>query len=861
MDSTFEKYAIVQYLKCHAPTFYATIDQLYTICQNLLIEIPKTFSNYTIHDIGHSIRVIGYMDTLVKDRVEQFSALHLMLIVCVGLLHDTGMVVSDDEVEKLYLEFETRNPSFKNYSGKEKRMYLQNYVRERHGDRVSAILERPINTDTKIKSLFYVGDTKSYDLSEIIAAICRSHIESCDWIEENLDKERHYGDYEINPQQIALLLRIGDALDIDDRRAPNVLYQLLNPQGVSDEEWRKHVPITNYDKIQFDGTAFSIVFSGECSEPKIYRKILDYIDWIRKDLKDAKTLCTRFSSVYQLNISDTIEVSIKTKGFVATHLSFSLEYRQISKLLMGERIYGSKQDGLRELIQNAIDAVLLMRDIETRNPYSVYSPVIGIEIDEEAHQLVVFDNGVGMSKRILQDYFFNIGNSYYTSDEFKAGEYIYQPIGHFGIGFLACFMLSSKIRLETKHYKENEMILMEFERDSSYVTRLAGSPRYSFEHGTRIILDYDQIVPAVFHDSQSIYSYLKDLLAIGEYKILFIHNGKKEISRETLNKYDVSGGEKTTFSYSVSKYLNVRFDILNYFEDNESVYIIDDSMYEDEHFYDEGPISIAFFNEIISEIEADYQAEELTWEEALEQLPIFFYRWLYTNILDLEKAFNSVGIRALSERYLNSYIENATLTWYEIPVIFHQNTFNSFLDTLEEDGMEKASIRYNSDIHRISALCHKPLSDQMVLEIVRSYLELFSNSDDITDVSYYSVYPIPITQKTTKLLNLPGTDHYLRVISNVSIPESKVYLNGICIRTGSITLPYAIAGIEVERILLNICSGNYDTDVARSSFDAPSRERLNVKAARLIYGDVLLHAKLESFERLLIEQFMDSYYN
>lgn len=150
-------------------------------------------------------------------------------------------------------------------------------MRKKHGERVANMIEHPINDAAKIKCLFYAGDTKSYDLSEVAAAICRSHTESCDWIETNLDQELHYGKHEINPQQIAFLLRVGDALDIDDRRAPYMLYQLLNPMGISDDEWRKHIPITNYDKIRLEENMYAIVFSGKCDEPKIYRKILDYI--------------------------------------------------------------------------------------------------------------------------------------------------------------------------------------------------------------------------------------------------------------------------------------------------------------------------------------------------------------------------------------------------------------------------------------------------------------------------------------------------------------------------------------------------------------------------------------------------------
>lgn len=858
MDSVFEKYAITQHLRCHEPSFYSVIEQLYTISQNLLAEIPKTFSNYTIHDIGHSIRVVGYMDTLIRNRIEQFSALHLMLIVCVGLLHDTGMVVSDDEIEKLYHEFEVRNPSFRKFSDDKKRIYLQDYVRKKHGERVGAMLKHPINESTKIKSLLFVGDTKSYDLSELAAAICWSHTESCDWIAVNLDQELHYGNYEINPQQIALLLRIGDALDIDDRRAPYMLYQLLNPLGISDDEWRKHIPITNYDKICLKENMYVIMFSGECDEPKIYRKILDYINWIQTDLKNMEALCIKFKSTYQLNICDTIEVSIKTKGFVATHLTFNLEYQQISKLLMGEKIYGSKQDGLRELLQNAIDAVLLMRDIEKRNPYSVYSPIVGIEIDEDTHQVVIFDNGVGMSQRILRNYFFNIGNSYYISDEFMAGEYMYQPIGHFGIGFLACFMLSSKIRLETRHYQEHEIILMEFERDSSYVTRLNSSPKHPLEHGTRIILDYDQIIPEVFPDGHGIYTYLKDLLAAGDYQMLFIHNGKKEVPLQALKNCDFSDGEKTAFSYSISKYMNIRFDILNFFEDNDKVYVAD-NLSDNSDSYDEAEYySLAYFEELISQIESDYQAEELTWSETLDSLPFVFYEWLYRNVFGLKDTVNSRDIRVLFELYLNSFIRDSMLSWYELPIICHKNTFNSFLDTIKEDGIEKALIRYKSDIQWISVLSRNPMSDQTILEIVDKHLDL---SGGTTDISYYSKYPVQPLERTAQLFKPSSTDYYLRVMTNVQIPKSKVYLKGIHISNESIILPYAIAGIDIESIFLNICSGNYDTDVARSSFDVQSRKKLEIKVSRLIYEDIIRSTNLDLFEKSLIEQFLATYYN
>ena len=861
MDSLFENYTVVKYLKDHEHSFYAVIKELYEICKSLLAEIPKTFSNYTIHDIGHSVRVIGYMDALVKDRVDQFSALQLMLIVCVGLLHDVGMVVSDDEMEILYHEFESKNSAFRAYNDDEKRVYLQNYVRKKHGERVAKMIERPINQDTKIKSLFYVGDTKSYDISGLITTICRSHTENCDWIEGNLNQKYYYGNYEINPQHIALLLRIGDALDIDDRRAPYVLYQLLNPKGISDDEWRKHIPITNYDKIHLKGKEYSIIFSGECREPEIYRKILDYIDLFKKDLKKASTIWTKFESIYQLNISNMIEVAIKTNGFMATHLMFNLEYRQISKLLMGEKIYGSKKDGLRELLQNSIDAVLLMYEIEQKNPYPEYLPIVGIEIDEEARKIVVFDNGVGMSRRILQDYFFNIGNSYYVSDEFKNGEYLYQPIGHFGIGFLACFMLSSKIRMETKHYKEKEMFLMDFESNSSYVTRLNGEGQHPLEHGTRIILDYDQIIPEIFSDKENLYSYLKELLVAGDYKMMFIQNGKKEVQLQKLGKMDFSDGGRTEFSYTINRHVDIQFDILKFFENNENVYIVDDDLLNNTDFYYSPEyFSLAYYEEIISNLEAEYQTEKITWEEIIDRLPDSLSQWLYTNDFEIHNVKRNKDIYILLEKYINSFLQNNTLTWYELPVIYKKSIFNSFLETIEKEGKEKALKHYKSDMQYLYVLSRKPISNRVFLHIMQNRLEMWNDSDDSFDFSYYDRYPLQPISKTIQLLDFPGTNSYLRVTSDVLIPKSKVYLKGIRVMNETIILPFAIAGIDIENVTLNICSANYDTDVARSSFDIPSREKIQAKVAKMIYADVMQNAEISLFEKQMIERFLNFYY-
>lgn len=68
MNDVFFEIEIVKYLKEQCSPFYSKITELYQLSKKLLSEIPKTFPNYTLHDIDHSIRVIQYMNDFIKNQ-------------------------------------------------------------------------------------------------------------------------------------------------------------------------------------------------------------------------------------------------------------------------------------------------------------------------------------------------------------------------------------------------------------------------------------------------------------------------------------------------------------------------------------------------------------------------------------------------------------------------------------------------------------------------------------------------------------------------------------------------------------------------------------------------------------------------
>lgn len=91
--------------------------------------------------------------------------------------------------------------------------------------------------------------------------------------------------------------------------------------------------------------------------------MLKYFDDINKELLNAVNLCQLFGKdIYLLNVYPHIINNIKPDGFTFSDYKLELNYKAITNLLMGENIYGDKKYGLREIIQNSIDACKTMEE-------------------------------------------------------------------------------------------------------------------------------------------------------------------------------------------------------------------------------------------------------------------------------------------------------------------------------------------------------------------------------------------------------------------------------------------------------------------------------------------------------------------
>ena len=195
---------------------------------------------------------------------------------------------------------------------------------------------------------------------------------------------------------------------------------------------------------------------------------------------------------------------VLTEGFKYSDLRLNLDYAAITELLMGQNIYGDKKLGLRELLQNSIDACKIMKEVNS--DFSIDAN-IKIIISENENYVKIKDTGIGMTIDVIKNHFLNVGKSYYKSNEYLFNNFNYKPIGQYGIGFLACFLLSDNIIVKTRHYKSDETCQIELEKNSEYV--VTNTQTSTLFYGTEISLEYNSFMN-IFKSIDNLKSFIEN---------------------------------------------------------------------------------------------------------------------------------------------------------------------------------------------------------------------------------------------------------------------------------------------------------------------------------------------------------------
>lgn len=158
--------------------------------------------------------------------------------------------------------------------------------------------------------------------------------------------------------------------------------------------------------------------------------------------------------------------------------NFQVDLRGIVDLL-SHHLYGSPRVYVRELLQNAVDAITARREIDPACPTSVRIVATG-------QQLEVHDSGVGLNADEVHRFLSTIGRSSKRDElDFARSDFL----GQFGIGLLSAFLVADEVRVITRSARDLTSPVVEWvgRGDGSYsMTEL--EPGAKHEPGTTVVL-------------------------------------------------------------------------------------------------------------------------------------------------------------------------------------------------------------------------------------------------------------------------------------------------------------------------------------------------------------------------------------
>lgn len=280
-------------------------------------------------------------------------------------------------------------------------------------------------------------------------------------------------DWTVRPVLLACLLRCADATQLDQQRAPDFLYAMLRLRGVSESHWRAQNRLAAPVIAPEDPTAliFSSTIPFGPSDSDAWWIAHDAIQVANRELQLSNALLRdhRLPHFAVNRVEGALSPSALSR-FVAVNgwrpVQAEIKISQIGKVVEmfgGKELYGYEPSvALRELIQNAADAVRFRRELEPQGSGYEGRITIRLKINEQqpnTHWLDIEDDGLGMSEAVLTGPLIDFGSSYMSSALVKSerpgllskGK---KRLGCYGIGFFSCFMIADEVLVTSRQFDD-----------------------------------------------------------------------------------------------------------------------------------------------------------------------------------------------------------------------------------------------------------------------------------------------------------------------------------------------------------------------------------------------------------------------
>jgi hypothetical protein len=309
-------------------------------------------------------------------------------------------------------------------------------------------------------------------------------------------------EWSIEPLKLACLLRLADAAQIDQRRAPRFLRSLTWPEGLPGDHWNFQSKLAK-PALREDALIITSGPSFTLADADAWWLCFDAISMIDDELRGCDVLLENCKlprlaakRVRGAESPKALSEFIRTTEWEPVDTTIKVgDVPRLVKMLGGSQLYGQNDTvPIRELVQNSVDAIRARRLFENRPPE--YGAVrLSISAREGSWWLEVEDDGIGMSVRTLTGALLDFGRSFWSSD--AAQEEFpgltakgMKPIGRFGIGFFSVFMLGDRVLVCSRRHDaaQEATRTLEFRSglDMRPILRKAVPPEYLLEGGTRV---------------------------------------------------------------------------------------------------------------------------------------------------------------------------------------------------------------------------------------------------------------------------------------------------------------------------------------------------------------------------------------